>query len=95
MCLNFNTEGINLYFLCPFACFFFLVGASYSTAYSEFGQYPYTQNIIVYAGEILAIIPFLISMKIDKDIYQNKSEKISLKREINSSNSKKSLNIEY
>ena len=34
-------------------------------------------------------------MKIDKDIYQNKSEKISLKREINSSNSKKSLNIQY
>lgn len=89
MCLNFNTEGINLYFLYPFVCFFLLVVASFFSAFSEFGKYPFLQNIIVSSGEILAIIPYLISVKIDKNTYQNK------KINILNSEGKSSTSIQY
>ena len=95
--LNFNTDGINLYFLCPFACFFFLVGSSFSAGFSVFGKFPYTQNIIVSLGEMLAIIPYLISKKIDKDIYQNNSPspRNSIKREGSSNSKKLSIELVY
>ena len=93
MFINFNTEGINIYFLCPFASFFFLVGASYAAGYSYFGKNAYTQNIFVSFGEMLAIIPHLLSVKIDKNTYNNKSERASLNKDLNSSNTKKSLII--
>ena len=91
MCLNFNTEGINLYFLCPFFCFFFLVISTYSSSgfESEFAKYPFTQNIIVSFGEILAIIPYLISVKIDKITYKKK------KINILNSEGKASTSIQY
>ena len=94
MFLNFNTEGINFYFLCPFACFFFLVFSSLTAGSTEFGKYPYTQNIIVSLGEMLGIIPYIISVNIEKETYKEKEERISLNSEINSSDRKKSLMIQ-
>ena len=93
MFINFNTQGINIYFLCPFASFFFLVGASYASGNSCFGKNANTQNIIVSFGEMLAIIPHLLSVKIDKNTYNNKSERTSLNKDYSSSNTKKSLII--
>lgn len=73
MCLNFNTEGINLYYLCPFVCFFCLVITTYYSSESKFVKHPFTQNIIISFGEMLAVIPYLISVKIDRNTYGNKS----------------------
>lgn len=95
--LHFNTDGINLYFLCPFVGFFFLVGSSFSAGFSVFGKFPYTQNIIVSLGEMLAIIPHLISEKIDKDTYQNNQAppRDSIKREDSSNSKKLSIELVY
>ena len=92
MFINFNTEGINLYFLCPFVCFFCLVGASYAAGQSSFGKNAFIQNMVVSLGEMLAIIPHLLSLKIDRDTYSN-SERRSLPSENVSSNNKKDLSI--
>ena len=46
MLIYFNTEGINYYFLCPFICFFFLVGSSYTAGHTAFGKY--TNEILEY-----------------------------------------------
>ena len=94
MLIYFNTEGINLYFLCPFISFFFLVGASFVAGQSTFGKYAYTQNIIISFGEMLAIIPYLISEKIDEDTYKDSSKRNSLNKEEKISNSKKSLSLQ-
>ena len=83
MCLNFNTDGINLYFLCPFVCFFCLVLASYSSSFSKFGSNPFIQNIIISLSEILAIFPYLISMRIDKNIYKKKPKTYNLNKKSN------------
>ena len=93
MLIYFNTEGINLYFLCPFISFFFLVGASFTGGQSKFGQYAYTQNIIISFGEMLAIIPYLISEKIDEDTYKD-TKRNSLNKSM-TTNSKKSLSLQF
>lgn len=95
MLIYFNTEGINLYFLCPFISFFFLVGASYAGGQSKFGQYAYTQNIIISFGEMLAIIPYLISEKIDEDTYKDSSKRTSLNKLEKISSNKKSLSLQF
>lgn len=95
MLISFNTEGINIYFLCPFVCFFCLVISSYIAGQSCFGQYSFLQNILISISEMLAIIPHLISVKIDKNIYENNSEKNILSKENNSSSiTKKSSKID-
>ncbi len=92
MLIYFNTEGINYYFLCPFISFFFLVGASFAAGQSIFGKYAYTQNIIISFGEMLAIIPYFISLKIEEDTYKNNSKRSNLNN--NGKKKIKSLNYE-
>lgn len=91
MCINFNTEGINIYFLCPFACFFFLVISSYVSNESEFIKNPFVQNIIVSFGEMLAIIPHLISIIIDNRIYKKNTQSV----EKSAKSNRKKLGFEY
>ncbi len=91
MCINFNTEGINIYFLCPFACFFFLVLSSYASNESEFYKNPFVQNIIVSFGEMLAIIPHLISIFIDNKIYKKNTQSVQKSAKSN----RKKLGFEY
>jgi hypothetical protein len=69
-CIYFNTDGINSYYLCPFACFFFLVATSYVLRDSEFPKNPFFQNIVVSFGEMLGIIPHLISVIIEYQTYK-------------------------
>lgn len=87
MCIGFNTDGINYYYLCPFLGFFCLVGASYVAGLSNFDKSPFIQNMIVSLGEMLAIIPYLLSVEIDKSTYKKTSEKD------NSKSSKRTLGI--
>jgi hypothetical protein len=87
MCIRFNAEGINYYYLCPFLGFFCLVGASYAAGLSNFAKNPFIQNMIVSLGEMLAIIPYLLSVEIDKSTYKKTSGKD------NSNSSKKTLGI--
>ena len=94
MLIYFNTEGINLYFLCPFVCFFCLVGASYVSGQSKFGKYAYTQNIVVSFGEMLAIIPYFISLKIDEDTYKESPKKKSITKKEDQSKTEK-YQLEY
>lgn len=95
MLIYFNTEGINLYFLFPFISFFCLVGASFVSGRSIFGQSAYIQNIIISFGEILAIIPFLISVKIDEDIYKESTKRNNSKNKNEIETKKKSLAYNY
>lgn len=88
MCIRFNTDGINYYYLCPFLGFFCLVGATYVGGFSEFGKNPFIQNMVVSLGEMLAIIPYLLSVEIDKSTYKKTSGKDS-----SSKSSKKTLGI--
>lgn len=78
MLFYFNVEGINYYFLCPFICFFLLVGSSYTAGQSAFGQFTYIQNIIISFSEILAFIPYLISLKMDENTFKNTTKRNSL-----------------
>jgi len=78
MLISFDSEGINIYFIFPFLCFFCAVGASFTSAYSCFAKYPSLQNLIVSFGEMLAIIPYLISLKIDRDTFQGNSKRNSI-----------------
>ena len=94
MLIYFNTEGINLYFLCPFISFFCLVGASFVGGQSKFGKYAYTQNIVVSFGEMLAIIPYLISLKIEEDTYKESPKKRSMTKKENQLKSEK-YQLEY
>ena len=91
MLIYFNTEGINLYFLFPFISFFCLVGASFFASRAIFGKYAYIQNIIISFGEMLAIIPYLISIKIEEDIYKDSTKRNSNANKHEKDNTKKSL----
>ena len=67
MLIDLRTEGLNIYFLCPFIGCFCLIGASFSSNQSKFGKYPLLQQILISISEILAVIPYLISNKIKKN----------------------------
>jgi vacuolar-type H+-ATPase subunit I/STV1 len=86
MLIDLRTEGINIYFLCPFIGSFCLIGASFSSGQSKFGKYPFLQNILNSTSEILAIIPYLISNKIKKVSFINNNmdtiEKINEKNDM-------------
>ena len=91
-----NAEGINYYFLCPFICFFLLVGSSYTAGHSVFGQFAYIQNIIISFSEILALIPYLISLKMDENTFRNSTKRSSLiKIDKNPPNKSLSYQLEY
>ena len=79
MLIYFDSEGINIYFIFPFLCFFCAVGASFISSYSCFAKFPSLQNLVVSFGEMLAIIPYLLSLKIDKDTFQGSSKRNSIK----------------
>jgi hypothetical protein len=71
MLIDLRTEGLNIYFLCPFIGCFCLIGASFSSNQSKFGKYPFLQHILISISEILAVIPYLISNKIKKKSLNN------------------------
>ena len=71
MLIDLRTDGLNIYFLCPFIGCFCLIGASFSSGQSKFGKYPFLENILVSVSQIFAIIPYLISVKIKKESYMN------------------------
>ena len=71
MLIDLRTEGLNIYFLCPFIGCFCLIGASFSSNQSKFGKYPFLQHILISISEILAVIPYLISNKIKKNSLNN------------------------
>ena len=71
MLIDLRTEGLNIYFLCPFIGCFCLIGASLSSGQSKFGKYPFLQNILISISEILAFIPYLISIRIKKKSLNN------------------------
>ena len=71
MLIDLRTEGLNIYFLCPFIGCFCLIGASFSSNQSQFGNYPFLQHILISISEILAVIPYLISNKIKKKSLNN------------------------
>jgi len=89
MLIYFDSEGINIYFLFPFLCFFCAVGASFISSFSCFAKFPSLQNLVVSFGEMLAIIPYLLSLKIDRDTFQGNSKRNS----INSSPSQTSKSL--
>ena len=71
MLIDLRTEGLNIYFLCPFIGCFCLIGASFSSNQSKFGKYPFLENILISISQILAVIPYLISNKIKKKSLNN------------------------
>ena len=60
MLIDLRTEGLNLYFLCPFIGCFCLIGSSFVSSNSIFGDYPFLKNILISISEILVIIPYFI-----------------------------------
>ena len=76
MIIDLRTEGLNVYFLCPFIGCFCLIGASFASGQSKFGQFPLLQKLIISVSQIMAIIPYLISLKIqkDEDLYSDKQK---------------------
>ena len=81
MLIDLRTEGLNIYFLCPFIGCFCLIGASFASGQSIFGKFPFLQNILVSVSEILALLPYLISKKIQNDSFM-KIEKSKEKENI-------------
>ena len=81
MLIDLRTEGLNVYFLCPFIGCFCLIGASFTSMQSKFGEFPILQQIIKSVSEILAIIPYLISLKIQKEsfFYSDKNQELKNK----------------
>ena len=67
MLIDLRTEGLNIYFLCPFLCSFCLIGANFCSGQSIFGKYAGLRNILFSISQIIAIIPYFISMKIQRN----------------------------
>jgi hypothetical protein len=93
MLIYFNTEGINKYFIYPFISFFFLVAASFTAGQSSFGKFAYTQNLIISIAEIMAIIPYYISLQLDEGTFRNNSKRSILIR--NDNEKSLSIQLEY
>ena len=96
MLIYFNTEGININFIYPFICFFCLVAASFTAGQSSFGEFAYTQNLITSIGEMLAIIPYYISLQIDEETFKKKPKRNILDKQLKNDNNKSlSIQLEY
>ena len=93
MLIYFNTEGINKYFIYPFISFFCLVAASFTAGQSSFGKFAYTQNLIISIAEIMAIIPYYISLQLDEETFRNNSKRPILIR--NDNENSLSIQLEY
>ena len=64
MLIDLRTEGLNLYFLCPCIGCFCLIGSSFDSNNSIFGNYPSLKIILNSISKILSFIPYLIYKKI-------------------------------
>ena len=64
MLIDLRTEGLNLYFLCPFIGSFCLIVSSIVSNHSIFGNYPFLKTMLNALSKILAFIPYLIYKKI-------------------------------
>ena len=83
MLIDLRTEGLNIYFLCPFLGCFCLIGASFASGQSIYGKYMFLENILVSFSEILAIIPYLISVKIKHESFMNTQKTNEEKKQAN------------
>ena len=86
MLIDLRTEGLNIYFLCPFLGCFCLIGASFASGQSIYGKYMFLENILVSFSEILAIIPYLISVKIKNESFMNTQKTNEEKKQANNNN---------
>lgn len=77
MIIDLRTEGLNIYFLCPFLCSFCLIGANFCSGQSIFGKYAGLRNILFSISQIIAIIPYFISMKIQRNKSYSDSQGIN------------------
>ena len=77
MLIDLRTEGLNIYFLCPFLCSFCLIGANFCSGQSIFGKYAGLRNILFSISQIIAIIPYFISMKIQRNKSYSDSQGIN------------------
>jgi len=93
MLIDLRTEGINIYFLCPFLGCFCLIGASFSSGQSIFGKYKFLENILVSVSQMLAIIPYLISVKIINESFMNTEKSKEEKKQLINNNFEEENNI--
>ena len=93
MLIVLRTEGINIYFLCPFLGCFCLIGASFSSGQSIFGKYKFLENILVSVSQMLAIIPYLISVKIKNESFMNTEKSKEEKKQLINNNFEEENNI--
>lgn len=93
MLIDLRTEGINIYFLCPFLGCFCLIGASFSSGQSIFGKYKFLENILVSVSQMLAIIPYLISVKIKNESFMNTEKSKEEKKQMINNNLEEENNI--
>ena len=93
MLIDLRTEGINIYFLCPFLGCFCLIGASFSSGQSIFGKYKSLENILVSISQMLAIIPYLISVKIKNESFMNTEKSKEEKKQMINNNLEEENNI--
>ena len=93
MLIDLRTEGINIYFLCPFLGCFCLIGASFSSGQSIFGKYKFLENILVSVSQMLAIIPYLISAKIKNESFMNTEKSKEEKKQLINNNFEEENNI--
>ena len=77
MLIDLRTEGLNIYFLCPFLCSFCLIGANFCSGQGVFGKYAGLRNILFSISQIIAIIPYFISMKIQRNKSYSDSQGIN------------------
>lgn len=93
MLIDLRTEGINIYFLCPFLGCFCLIGASFSSGQSIFGKYKSLENILISISQMLAIIPYLISVKIKNESFMNTEKSKEEKKQMINNNLEEENNI--
>ncbi len=93
MLIDLRTEGINIYFLCPFLGCFCLIGASFSSGQSIFGKYKSLENILISISQMLAIIPYLISVKIKNESFMNTEKSKEKKKQMINNNLEEENNI--
>ena len=93
MLIDLRTEGINIYFLCPFLGCFCLIGASFSSGQSIFGKYKFLENILVSVSQMLAVIPYLISVKIKNESFMNTEKSKEEKKQLINNNFEEENNI--
>ena len=93
MLIDLRTKGINIYFLCPFLGCFCLIGASFSSGQSIFGKYKSLENILISISQMLAIIPYLISVKIKNESFMNTEKSKEEKKQMINNNLEEENNI--